>query len=77
MTDQFDPTMRGHDPSSGSDEEASEADFTVQDDSPTSMSRTTMDDLVAPHDQPAEGGREQMDELEGAETSAHDAFERR
>jgi hypothetical protein len=77
MTDQFDPTMRSHDPSSGLDENASEADYTLQDDNRTSMSRTNMDELVAPHDQPAEGGRAQVDEIDGAETNADDAFERR
>ena len=76
MTDQFDPAKRSHDPSSGADENASQADFSVQDDNRTTLSRTDMDELVAPHDQPAEGGREQVEELEGAETSP-DAFERR
>jgi hypothetical protein len=78
MTDQFDPTMRSRESWTGGDEPDRSAGAGLTGDTTTTVTRTTTDDLVSPHDQPVEGGREQVADIEGAETAVDEApFDRR
>jgi hypothetical protein len=75
MTDELDPTMSsrtamGGGESAGMDPEGlMPADPSLHD--PAETTTTSTDELTTPHDQPAEGGRDE-DELPGADTGTPD-----